>query len=145
MKKKILLVAAMVAIVACLFALGVSAAGSTSNEFAETPDTIEGIAAPTQIGSSERVVMLGSDGLYYTFPAYYILNDNTSCSLKTNNSVNSVLGYADGTSHKSYVVRIEIPTGVTYISGNLLDYNTNLLYAKMSDTVTNTGTKVFQS
>lgn len=145
MKKKLFLALAISIMLVCLFAIGVSAAGSSSNEFAETPDTIEGIAAPTKIGASERVVMLGNDGLYYTFPAYYILNDNTSCSLKTNNSVNSVLGYADGTSHKSYVVRIEIPDGVTYINGNLLDYNTNLVYAKMPNTVTNTGTKVFQS
>ena len=145
MKKKLFLIIAMTFLMVVAFAFSVSAAGSTSNEFAETPDTIDGIAAPTKIGTNERVVMLGSDGLYYTFPAYYILNDNTSCSLKTNNSVNQVLGYADGTSHKNYVVRIEIPEGTTYINGNLLDYNTNLVYAKMPNTVTNTGTKVFQS
>ncbi|MBO5313523.1 MAG: leucine-rich repeat domain-containing protein [Clostridia bacterium] len=144
MKKKLLLVVAIMAIVTCFLALSISAAGSTSNEFAETPDTIEGIAAPSNISANERVVMLGNDGLYYTFPAYYILNDNKTCSLKTNNLVNSVLGYADGTSHKAYVVRIEIPNGATYIAGNFLDYNNNLVYAKMSDTVTNTGTKVFQ-
>ncbi len=145
MKKKIFLALAVSIMLVCLFAIGVSAAGSSSNEFAETPETIEGIAAPTKIGASERVVMLGNDGLYYTFPAYYILNDNTSCSLKTNNSVNSVLGYADGTSHKNYVVRIEIPEDTTYINGNLLDNNKNLVYVKMPNTVTNTGTKVFQS
>ena len=122
MKKRLLLTVLMAALLVCLFAISINAAGSTSNEFAETPDTIEGINTPTVIGTEERVVLLGSDGLYYTFPSYYILNDNKSCSLKVNNAVNKALGYTDGTSHKSYVVRIEIPEGTTYINQNFLDY-----------------------
>ena len=128
----------------CALSICVSAAGSTSDEFSATPDTIEGVSAPTKLGTSERVVLLGKDGLYYTYPAYYVLSDEGSMKFVANNALNAALGYADGTKLDSYVVRIEIPTGITYI-GTELNYESNLKYVKMSDTVTGTAAKAFQS
>ena len=144
MKKKLFLVTLMVAMLACLFALSISAAGSTSNEFLETPDTIDGVTVPTTIGTTERVVLLGADGNYYTYPAYYIVKDQTSFSIVQNKALNVALGYDENTaSLKDYVVRIEIPNGITYI-GTTLNYKSKLVYVKMSDTVTSVAAKVFQ-
>lgn len=144
MKKKLFLVTLMVAMLACLFALSVSAAGSTSNEFLETPDTIDGVTVPTTIGTTERVVLLGADGNYYTYPAYYIVKDQTSFSIVQNKALNVALGYSENTaSLKDYVVRIEIPNGITYID-TTLNYKSKLVYVKMSDTVTSVAAKVFQ-
>ena len=140
--KKILISLITGILLVCALSVCVNAAGSTSDEFAATPDTIEGVAAPNVIGASERVVVLGADGLYYTFPAYYVSADNTSFSVVVNNLVNAALGYADGTNLKSYIVRIEIPNGVTYIGGDL-GYKTALKYVKMSNTVTSTADKAF--
>ncbi len=143
MKKKIFLALAVSIMLVCLFAVGVSAAGSSSDEFATTPDTLDGVTAPAKLGTSERVVLLGNDGLYYTYPAYYVMKDQTSFSMQVNNALNAVLGYAEGTNLKDYVVRIEFPTGITYI-GTDLNYKSNLKYVKMSDTITDTAAKAFQ-
>ncbi|MBE6663954.1 MAG: leucine-rich repeat domain-containing protein [Ruminococcaceae bacterium] len=143
MKKKIFLALAISALLVCLFAVGVSAAGSTSDEFAATPDTLEGVAVPTKLSTSERVVLLGSDGKYYTYPTYYVLKDQTSASFTVNNALNTALGYAEGTNLNSYVVRIEYPVGITYINTDL-NYKSNLKYVKMSDTITDTAAKAFQ-
>ena len=142
--KKILISLITGILLICALTICVSAAGSTSDEFAATPDTIEGVSAPTKLGTSERVVLLGNDGLYYTYPAYYVLSDEGSMKFVANNALNAALGYADGTKLDSYVVRIEIPTGITYI-GTELNYESNLKYVKMSDTVTGTAAKAFQS
>lgn len=143
MTKRLTFILLMMALLGCVFALSVSAVGSDSNDFAEAPSTIEGVKEPSVIGTSERVVLLGADGKYYTYPAYYIVNDNTSFSITVNNALNSELGYNDGTNLKSYVVRIEIPYGITYI-GTDLNYKSNLVYVKMSDTVKTVEAKVFQ-
>ena len=143
MKKKLFLALAISFMLVCLFAIGVSAAGSSSDEFAATPDTLEGVATPTKLSTSERVVLLGSDGKYYTYPTYYVLKDQTSASFTVNNALNTALGYAEGTNLNSYVVRIEYPVGITYI-GTDLNYKSNLKYVKMSDTITDTAAKAFQ-
>ena len=130
--KKIIISLITGVLLVCALAICISAAGSTSDEFAATPDTIDGVSAPSVIGTSERVVLLGADGLYYTFPAYYISADNKTFSVVVNDLVNEKLGYAAGTKLNSYVVRIEIPYGVTYI-GTDLSYKTNLKYVKMEN------------
>ncbi len=144
MKKSLLLTVLMAIMLVCIFAISVGAAGSTSNEFAETPDTIDGVTVPTTIGTTERVVLLGADGNYYTYPAYYIVKDQTSFSIVQNKALNVALGYSESTaSLKDYVVRIEIPNGITYID-TTLNYKSKLVYVKMSDTVTSVAAKVFQ-
>ena len=70
MKKTLILTMLMVAMLISIFAISVSAAGSTSNEFAQTPDTIDGVSAPLTIGTAERVVLLGA--LRLTDKARYV-------------------------------------------------------------------------
>lgn len=145
MKKSLLLTVLMAIMLISIFAISVGAAGSTSNEFAETPDTIDGVSAPSNIGSTERVVLLGADGNYYTYPAYYVMADQTSStSIKTNNDLNKVLGYADNTKLADYIVRIEIPSGITKMT-TCLSGKKNLVYVKMPNTIIDIDRDTFKS
>ena len=143
MKRRFILSAILIALLVCVFALSASAAGSSSNAFADTPDTIDGVTTPTVITTNERVVLLGADGNYYTYPAYYIVKDQTSFSIQVNDALNAKLGYNNGTNLKDYVVRIEIPSGITYMNTDL-NYKSNLVYVKMSNTITSCSSKTFQ-
>ena len=135
----------MAIMLVCVFAISVGAAGSTSNEFAETPDTIDGVTVPTTIGTTERVVLLGADGNYYTYPAYYVMADQTSStSIKTNNDLNKALGYADNTKLADYIVRIEIPSGITKMT-TCLSGKKNLVYVKMPNTIIDIDRDTFKS
>ncbi len=146
MKKKFLLISLMVSLLVCILAISVGAAGSTSDKFAETPATLEGASAPANMGATERVVLLGADGLYYTYPSYYILQDasNKQFRFAQNKALNKALGYDESvTSLMNYVVRIEIPTGLTSMVDSFYNSKT-VKYVKMSDTITGTNTKTFQ-
>ena len=117
MKKKLLLTLLVVMTLVCLFAISISAAGSTSNQYGEiTP--IEGVETPTTIDTSSRVVLKASDGTFYTFPSYYILADNTEFTWKINTEVNAILGIneTNALNMKNYVVRMEIPEGIVTIN-----------------------------
>ena len=121
MKKKLLLISCMVALLVCIFAISVSAdniVASSGNEYGATVSTIDKHEAskPSTIDSTSRVVLLASDGTYYTFPAYYILQDSATFGWKQNAEVTSALGYTQSSvtnDFRPYVVRIEIPEGVT--------------------------------
>ncbi len=118
MKKRILLVTSLICLLLVALALGVSAEGSTSNEYG-TLTTIEGVTAPSTIDSTSRVVLLASDGTYYTVPAYYILEDQEIFRWKKNADVSSMLGYSSSNANsdfRPYVVRMEIPEGITSIN-----------------------------
>ncbi len=146
--KKLFLAILTVALVACFFALGVSAAGADSDSFADVPDTIDGVSELAGFGTTERVVLLGNDGKYYTYPTYYIMSGKTTLTFAQNKALNLALGYDENMSAGDMVnkiVRIEIPTGVTFINQSQFSGKTNLKYCKMPDTVTGTGVKVFQS
>ena len=106
MKRKILLIAIMAAVLVCLFAFGVSAA-----EIPEWTDitVVDGMpdksvfGADGTAGATSRVLM--SDGI--TYPAYYICNNSDSLGFNYKD-LNSKTG-------KSYaakdVVRLEVPKG----------------------------------
>ena len=119
MKKKLLLTLLVVMTLVCLFAISISAAGSTSNQYGEIT-TIEGVETPTIIDTSSRVVLKASDGTFYTFPTYYILADSTELTWKLNSEVNTILGItlSKANQMKSYVVRMEIPEGIVSINKN---------------------------
>ena len=146
--KKIFLTFLIVSVLATILALGAFAQGYESDEFASTVNTIEGINQPSVIGTSERVVILGNDSLYYTYPAYYVFGDNSNLTAIQNKALNVALGYDENMSAndlKSKLVRVEIPNGVTYIYDNFFMSHANLKYCKMSDTITGTGAKTFQN
>ena len=104
MKKKILLMLAIMAMLVCLFAITVMAA-----EIPEWPDkvtTIDGMSdkevfgADGTVGATSRVLM--SDGVAY--PAYYIFKNSTTLGI----TFTELSGYS-----ASDIVRLEVPKGVT--------------------------------
>ena len=126
MKRKLLFFLAMMAMLVCVFAISVSAnnlVASNGNEYGATVSTIDVHEAskPGTIDSTSRVVLLASDGTYYTFPAYYILQDSATFGWKQNAEVTAALGYTQSSvtnDFRPYVVRIEIPEGVTATNPN---------------------------
>ena len=126
MKRKLLFFLAMMVMLVCVFAISVSAdnlIASSGNEYGATVSTIDKHEAskPSTIDSISRVVLLASDGTYYTFPAYYILQDSATFGWKQNAEVTAALGYTQSSvtnDFRPYVVRIEIPEGVTATNPN---------------------------
>ena len=118
MKKKILLTVLLVSLFACVLTLGVSAAGAETNAYGEiTP--VEGVATPTVIDSTSRVVIKASDDTYYTFPSYYILEDSATFTWKKNEAVNAIVGRdVSAQELRKYIVRMEIPEGITQMNPN---------------------------
>lgn len=119
MKKKVLLALLLVSLFVCVFAVAVNAAGASTNAFGEiTP--IEGETAPAVIDSTSRVVIKASDDTYYTFPSYYILGDNATFTWKKNDKVNEIIGrsISSASDIRAYIVRMEIPEGVTQMNPN---------------------------
>ena len=117
MKKKLLFIV-ISCIVACFCALCVNAAGSTSNDYGNVT-VIEGVQLPENIDTEARVVIKAADGTYFTFPTYYILADSESFTWKKNDKVNEILGVnASAMDMRRYVVRMEIPEGITSINPN---------------------------
>ena len=125
MKKKIFFTLLVVAILACLFTICVSADNlvASSDSGYNTVSTIDAYEAskPSTIDSTSRIVLLASNGTYYTFPAYYVLQDNVTFGWKQNAEVTAALGYTQSSAtndFRPYVVRIEIPEGVTATNPN---------------------------
>ncbi|MBQ7226216.1 MAG: leucine-rich repeat protein [Clostridia bacterium] len=115
--KKVIITVSIMALLVCFFALGVSAAGAATDAFGEVT-VIEGVDAPTLLDTTSRVVILASDGTYYTFPSYYILEDNATFRWKSNSAVNEIIGRSGAANgvYRPYVVRMEIPEGITAIN-----------------------------
>ena len=70
MKKKILLLVSLFALLACIFAVVVGADGVATEEFG-VAETLENIPVDLT-DTTSRVVLKGADGLYRTFPSSYI-------------------------------------------------------------------------
>ena len=151
MKKRLLIVACVMALFACLLSISVSAEGATSNEFG-TLTTYEGVATPSTIDTTSRVVLVASDGTYYTFPAYYILEDNSYFTWKQNADVTATLGYSQSSAQndfRPYVIRMEIPEGIvdmnsTYRGGAMVFEDAKkMIEVTLPTTLTKLGGYVF--
>jgi len=109
MKKKLLLITLLVALLACAFAISVSAEEASIPEWPATVETIDGMSdksvfgADGTVGATSRVLM--SDGKAY--PAYYIFSDKNSISINLNEINSKGVSYL-----KSDIVRIEVPNGI---------------------------------
>lgn len=121
MKKKLLLTMVIVAIFTLLFAMCVFAAAPIPQKpdlgvdfGAATP--IDGFEAPSSLYTStdERVLLVDENGNYVTYPTYYVTKDNATFDFDFSklNSAQSIQ-YS-----KKSVVMVEIPDGVTTISGS---------------------------
>lgn len=117
--KKLILVVSMILLLVCLLSFGVSAAsGSESSEYGEIT-IIKGISEPSVLDKDARVVILAKDGTYYTFPSYYVLEDQELFRWKLNSEVLSILGYSTSRANdafRPYIIRMEIPEGITKIN-----------------------------
>lgn len=118
MQKKVLLTLLLVSLLVCVFAIGINAAGAETDAFG-TVTTLDGQTEPTVIDKTSKVVLKANDGTYYTFPSHYILADNATFTWKQNTAVNTTLGYAENlsaTNLRAYIIRMEIPEGVTQMN-----------------------------
>ena len=149
MKRKLLLFLTVITVLVLAFAVSVSAEGSTSDAYG-TVTEIEGEVLPTVIDSEARVVIVASDGTYYTFPAYYIISDNAKFTWRKNDSVNQLLGYnLSANDMRTKVIRMELPEGITSINPNndggatVFEDAKLMLEIKLPSTLTKIGSHVF--
>lgn len=124
MKKKLLLVTVMVALLLCALAVSVSAAvtGSSSNEYSDLT-IYDSISAKDKLDTTSRVVLVNADGTYSTYPAYYVLKNDTRADFDFS-ALNNLTG--EDYSNKS-VVRIELPNTIKEIGGSMFSGDTALV------------------
>ena len=125
--KKFLLVLSVAALVACFFALSVSAAAT--DEFG-TPEVIDGIDLTNMNADTvARVVIVDANGDYHTYPAMYVVSSSTKFSYNFN-PINDAL---KTNYNKHSIVRIEVPDNIEIAAncGDLSQTN-NLVEIKFS-------------
>ena len=151
MKKKLLLITLMAALLVCALAIFANAAAPMPSK----PDlgvsfgdvtTIDGFTAPSELyaGTTERVLLVDENGNYATYPTYYVTKNNTTFDFDFSklNGAQSIQ-YA-----KKSVVMVEIPTGVTTISGSYFAGTGNFpacVSVQFPGTVTSYGNNMFQT
>lgn len=151
MRKKLLLTMVIVAIFTLLFAMCVFAAAPIPQK----PDlgvdfgavtTIDGFEAPSSLYTStdERVLLVDEEGNYVTYPTYYVTKDNATFDFDFSklNSAQSIQ-YS-----KKSVVMVEIPDGVTTISGSYFAGTGNFplcVFVQFPGSVTSYGSSLFAS
>ena len=115
MKNKIFFTIFAAVMLFSVFALAVSATEITySADFGEVK-SVDGMNTIEGISTDARVVLKNADGTYTTYPTYYIMkNSKTFGTDYTNLNANTSESYTDAS-----MILIEIPDGVTGISGNL--------------------------
>ncbi len=140
MKKKLLLVTVMVALLLCALAVSVSAAvtGSSSNEYGE-PTIYDSISAKDKLDTTSRVVLVNADGTYSTYPAYYVLKNQTGGAFDF-----SALNTATGESYTNKsVVRIEFPNSITSIGGSMFDESKTIIEIDLPEKLSSVGSRAF--
>ena len=157
MKKKILLLALMLAIFTVVFAVSVSAQGP--KDLFSDVTTIEGITKTTTFGYGEtdfsRVVLSDPEtGSYTTYPAYYIFDKRDHSSegnqpVLNLSYVNNATGRV-GTAAEykaEHIICVEFGNVFTAVSGNYTRTNimTNLQYVKFSGNLTTVHQSAFKS
>ena len=143
MKKKILLLVSLFALLACIFAVVVGAAGVATDEFG-VAETLENIPVDLT-DTTSRVVLKGADGLYRTFPSSYIYfktgsgNWNWRGEAKCNfEHLNSALGLTEENAYTiDSVVRIEVPDDLRYFEGYNGKTNLKEIYFSKTSEMTN--------
>jgi len=151
MKKKFILMMATIAILACLFAISVSAAAPIPEkpdlgvDFG-TVESIDGFTPPSQlyVGTTERVLLTDGNGAYVTYPTYYVTKDNATFDFDF-----SKLNEAQAVQYtKQSVVMVEIPKGVTTISNSYFAGTGNFplcVSVQFPGTVTSYGSSTFST
>ena len=142
MKKKLLLVISMVALLACLFAITVSAEtvlkSQTTNAYGEISlfdesitvgrtNTTNGFNPYMADGTTYARVVVGDGKTFYTFPTAYVLSNTAiyggsgkSIYVFDIASLNSAMQTATGTNPgwtKTNIYRMEMPANIAYLNG----------------------------
>ena len=142
MKRKILFVAVIMALLACIFAITAYASEipewTSITEVAGMPDKSV-FGNDGKSGATSRVLM--SDGI--TYPAYYICNNSTTLGV----DVGTLNTKASKSYTKADIIKIEIPKGTVTISQTLsLSYGaTGLVSVEIPDGVTTINQTAFRS
>ena len=147
MKKKILLIASMIAVVACLFAISVSAENkiiklntcptleeihANRDAYVSHLDAFDGDSLGEQDSQSVVVLSdLAETPTYYVFPSYYYMRTTNNTVWGYLTKLNEAIAAADSTAFANYsgigdgwsaggckhLIRYEVPTYVTSITG----------------------------
>ena len=139
MKRKLLLVTVLVVIFVCTFAVSTNAAvtGSTSNEYGEV--ATYDIAEKDKLDTTSKVVLVNADGTYSTYPAYYILKNQTGAAFDF-----SALNNLTGESYSNNkVVRIEFPNTITSINSSLFKGCQTLVGIDLPENLSSVGKEAF--
>ena len=151
MKKKLLLITLMAALLVCALAIFSNAAAPMPSKpdlgvsFGEVT-TIDGFTAPSElyVGTTERVLLVDENGNYATYPTYYVTKDNTTFDFDF-----SKLNGAQSIQYtKKSVVMVEIPNGVTTISNSYFAGTGNFpacISVQFPGTVTSFGSGLFST
>ena len=134
MRKKIIFTIAIIAVLSCLFAIGVSAAAT--NEFGEI-EYVSGMDEKSVFGqdgtaltATSRVVLF--DGKeYHTYPAYYIFTNNVN----TTTDFSQLNTLAEKSYYKNSVIRAEVPNNVQKVTGDIFKGYNDLKYVHFPDTL----------
>ncbi|MBE6663262.1 MAG: hypothetical protein E7602_02025 [Ruminococcaceae bacterium] len=127
MKRKFIIFMTLVTILCVAFAIGVSA--TTSNEFGEVEAISNIDLTNMNTDTTSRVVIVDANGEYHTYPAQYVVSNNTKFSYNFK-PINDALGTAY---NKHSIIRIEVPDNITIATncGDLSQTN-NLVEIKFS-------------
>ena len=160
MKKKLLLTLAIVAIFACIFAIGISAEEvlnegnalitSTSDEFAtgDQINYISGLAneiyfngtssqSNKKLSLEQRMVLRNDDGTYSTFPSAYLFNISKDGSKRVHRfqwlDITLINAATGQTYEPADLIRLEIPEGIIDIHHDDRSSNARLGMNNSSD------------
>lgn len=149
MKKKLLLIALMVALFVCLFVISTSATDIPEWTDVITYETGENaIAYKDGFDTTSRVLLDNGDGTYSTYPTNYIIK-GTDTKFSVKNELDfTALKTASGNSTYSYasVIRFEMPVGYTTVEARAFKSDqgfTNLQTVKVCEGVTEMGINIF--
>ena len=152
MKKKLLIMLAVVSMLVCIFAISVSAKTVTTVDGKEvTVTTYDDAPTRTNITVSTDDVVVFDDG--FACPSAYVFKDNKTnmWNGNGNGAVSDALdfSYVNGKREKTYtlanIVEFDFPEGVTHLGGRAFQGITTIKRVSIPKTVTSAGVALFQN
>ena len=139
MKKKLVLFLAILSVLACIFAISITAA---ENDFG-TVETFTGISEKSTFGAdgtasgyTSRVVLFDGTN-YHTYPSYYIFPNSNSPTALTFDEINAAVKESGETYQytSSSVIRVEVPQNIIKVN-KCFNNNKSLVYVYFPATLT---------
>ena len=151
MKKKLLIMLAVVSMLVCIFAISVSAKTVTTIDGKEvTVTTYDDAPARTNITVSTDDVVIFDDG--FCCPSAYVFKDNKTKMWdgNGNGAINDALDFSfvNGKREKTYtlanITEFDVPEGVTHIGGRMFQGITTIKRVTIPKTAKTFGNALFQ-